>query len=371
MTLLASGCRIGLVSVVVACCAMARSEETDEPEPQYHSGSILIPAASAEEPKRLDFSAELADRYLTDGALAWSREHQCVSCHTTGSYLAVRGALTAELGPPPTEIRDLFIEETKKLAAKNPEALRKGANGTGSAYVALGLAEWDAHVNKTRSPETDDALRTMLVAQTEEGSWANPGCWPPLESSEFHGATVAALAVATAPGWLAELVDERSMEQIEKLRTYLRETEPPHDYARLLLLWAGTRMADLVDGQQKNDVIEMVFRHQREDGGWSLRTFATPEQWGDGGRAQKLRDEPDLDDPASDGHMTGLAVLVLRDAGVPAEDARIQAAVHWLKTNQRESGRWWTRSLNTDTYHFITFSSTGYALLALAKCNAL
>jgi len=69
--------------------------------------------------------------------------------------------------------------------------------------------------------------------------------------------------------------------------------------------------------------------------------------------------------------MTGLAVIVLRDAGIPADDKRIQAAVHWLKTNQRESGRWWTRSLNTDTYHFITFSSTGYSLLALAKCGEL
>ena len=82
----------------------------------------------------------------------------------------------------------------------------------------------------------------------------------------------------------------------------------------------------------------------------------------------KLTIEP-KSDPPSDRHMTGLAVMVLRDAGVPADDKRIQAAVHWLKTNQRESGRWWTRSLNTDTYHFITFSSTGYALLALAKCG--
>ena len=42
--------------------------------------------------------------------------------------------------------------------------------------------------------------------------------------------------------------------------------------------------------------------------------------------------------------MTGLAVLVLREAGVPANDPRLQKGVQWLLTNQRESGRWWTRS---------------------------
>ena len=69
--------------------------------------------------------------------------------------------------------------------------------------------------------------------------------------------------------------------------------------------------------------------------------------------------------------MTGLAVLVLREAGVPAKDARLQKAVQWLLANQRASGRWWTRSLNTDKFHYITYSGTAYPLLALVKCGAL
>jgi hypothetical protein len=35
------------------------------------------------------------------------------------------------------------------------------------------------------------------------------------------------------------------------------------------------------------------------------------------------------------------------------------------------TGRWWTRSLNTDTHHYITYSGTAYPLLALALCHAL
>lgn len=130
-------------------------------------------------------------------------------------------------------------------------------------------------------------------------------------------------------------------------------------------------MPDLLDEAAQREVVRMVWKHQRQDGGWSIRTFAAPEEWGRGNRAEKLRSEPEFGDPPSDRHMTGLAVIVLRDAGVAADDPRIEAAVEWLLANQRQSGRWWTRSLNTDRYHFITYSGTAYPLLALAKCGKL
>ena len=115
----------------------------------------------------------------------------------------------------------------------------------------------------------------------------------------------------------------------------------------------------------------MIKKHQRKDGGWSIRSFATPEEWGEGNRAEKLREELDFNNPSSDGHMTGLALLVLRAAGVSKEKKFIQRGVEWLKANQRESGRWWTRSLNTEKRHYITYTGTAYPLLALMKCDAL
>ena len=45
-------------------------------------------------------------------------------------------------------------------------------------------------------------------------------------------------------------------------------------------------------------------------------------------------------------------------------------SIEWLQKNQRESGRWWTRSLNTDSWHFITYSGTAYPLLALQNAEA-
>jgi len=54
---------------------------------------------------------------------------------------------------------------------------------------------------------------------------------------------------------------------------------------------------------------------------------------------------------------------------VPAEDPRIRKGIAWLKTHQRASGRWFTRSMKKDNRHFITHSGTAYAILALVACG--
>ena len=341
---------------------------------QYRFAGIDIPVASAHEPTQSSFSLKRALDYVEGGALAWSKHRKCVSCHTTGTYMMIRPALTPYVGKPPVEMRDFFVEqfnEVRRLNESQPHALRSGIGPTQMAYIARGLAKWDEHVANRLSGETDAALRLMFELQSRDGSWSNDHCWPPFESSAYHGASVAARAAAVAPGWLDNLQDQTLLAALEKMKAYLKETRPPHDYARLLLLWTATRMPGLVDEKRKQELIETIWKHQRPDGGWSMRTFARPEAWGDGSRAEKLRDESEFQNPASDGHQTGLAVIVLRDAGVPTRDPRIQRAVQWLLTHQRQSGRWWTRSLNTDKWHFITYSGTCYPLLALARCGAL
>jgi squalene-hopene/tetraprenyl-beta-curcumene cyclase len=127
----------------------------------------------------------------------------------------------------------------------------------------------------------------------------------------------------------------------------------------------------LVSDERRRELVDGVWKHQRADGGWSIRTFAAPEAWGNGSRAAKLKAEPEFATTPSDGHQTGLAVIVLRDAGVEANDPRLEKAARWLLANQRVSGRWWTRSLNTDGPHYITYSGTAFPLLALAKCGKL
>ena len=346
-------------------------DESPSKRPQYEFEGIVVPPAHQDEEIRKTFSLQAAAEYLQQGALSWARKRKCVTCHTTGSYLRMRPALTSRLGKPPEEIRELFLSSYNKLKALEPAEKKGGVHPTQAAYVAAGLAQWDKHVTGRLSAETTAAMELLFEFQGDDGSWGNKPCWPPLESSAYQGTTVALLAAAAAPEWLKS-IDEETRARFEKGKRYLLDPGPPHDYGRLLLLWVATRIPDLLaESGDRKKIIDMALRHQRPDGGWSIRTFARPEEWGDGSRAEKLRGEAEFDSPPSDGHMTGLVILVLRDAGIAADDERIQKGTRWLLTHQRASGRWWTRSLNTDSWHFITFSGTLYPLVALEKCGLL
>lgn len=358
------------MSAAVLAVGLVRTTAADD-RPQYEHGEIRIPQASADEPLREEFSLPLAVNYLEQAAEAWTGARNCVTCHTNGTYMQLRPALTDRLGPPSEKMREYFAVNLERLAALAREELKDDIRPAQVIYTAAGLAEWDAHVRGELSPETRQALALMFEIQLDTGTWGTLDCWPPYESDAYHEATVAAMAAAAAPGWLAGLKDDLLRAGVQRLQHYLRTEPPPHDYGRVLLLWAACRMPDLVNGERKQELIEMLWKHQQADGGWSIRTFAAPEAWGRGNRAEKLRGEPDFETPASDGHQTGLALVVLREAGIEANDPRIQKGVAWLLRNQRASGRWWTRSLNTDAWHFITYSGTALPVLALSLCDAL
>jgi squalene-hopene/tetraprenyl-beta-curcumene cyclase len=362
---------VALILVPQLAVSALGEEKKEENPPQYQFEKISVPPASADEPKLERVSVRKALDYLDHGALAWNGSRKCVTCHTNGTYMVVRPSLAAVAGLPNEEMRRHFVTSLDQFAQKNPEEQQQSVAPAQAIYMAAGLAEWDKHVSKKLSPETERALALMLNLQLESGTWGALDCWPPYESSAYHLATVAAMAVGTAPDWLAKLTDEDLKARVERLMNYLRMETPKQDYDRTLLLWAAARLPGLLDAATKQKLVEMVSKKQRADGGWSIRSFGEPEQWGRWNRAEKLRAEPELADPPSDGHQTGLALIVLRESGVPASDPRIQAGVRWLLGNQRVSGRWWTRSLNTEKWHFITYSGTAFPLLALSLCDAL
>ena len=337
---------------------------------QYHFGDVTIPRPSKDEP-RIPFSPRLAVDYLEQGATGWTEEWKCVSCHTNGSYMAVRPLLTTQLGVPQAKMREFFAAELERLLEEPKDKQVTGS--TQVVQIAAGLAIWDAQVTHRLSAETNQAMDLMFRLQRTSGDWfVDDDNNPPLESSSFQVATVAARAVGNAPGWLAQQRGTPIADKVRLLKRFLEaQGKTQGDYDRVDLLWAASEWRGLLDARQRRELVNMIFAHQRLDGGWSIRTFATPEQWGKGNRAAKLRAEEELLDPPSDGHMTGLALIALRKAGVSASDPHVKAGVQWLLTNQRSSGRWWTRSLNGEGWQFISYSSTAYPLLALALCDAL
>ena len=126
--------------------------------------------------------------------------------------------------------------------------------------------------------------------------------------------------------------------------------------------------------QVRDAATAMLWRQQQTDGGWSTRRMSDLMKWHetmDPKVVEMIRGELDAANPASDPYMTAFAIVLLRESGVPADDARIHKGTAWLKTNQRASGRWWMKSLYRDTYHYITYISTAQALRALALCGEL
>jgi squalene-hopene/tetraprenyl-beta-curcumene cyclase len=339
---------------------------------QYHLRDVTYARPSPAE-QIIPFSPKLAEEYMEQGALAWSSDWKCVACHTNGSYMVVRPLMTSQLGPPQKKLRDFFVGTLQEELASDPADMRPEQDSTQAVYVAAGLAIWDANVTHHLSPETAEALSMMFKLQRADGDWTiSDDNNPPLESKRYQLATVAARAIGNAPGWLSQQRGKPIEAKINLLESYLRaEREVQGDYDRTDLLWAASELPGLLDDARQQKLVEMIFAHQKQDGGWSIRTFAQPQEWGKGNRAEKLRAEPEFASPPSDGHMTGLAIIALRKAGVPSGDPRIQRGVAWLLANQRSSGRWWTRSLNRDGWQFISYSGTVYPLLALSLCDAL
>jgi squalene-hopene/tetraprenyl-beta-curcumene cyclase len=141
---------------------------------------------------------------------------------------------------------------------------------------------------------------------------------------------------------------------------YFRTHKAPNLHHRTMLLWAATKLDGLMSAEEREATVNDLFRVQRPDGGWNLPSLGTWE------RHDKTPNSPD---GPSDGYGTGLAVYVLRQADVPAADERLQKAVAWLRSHQRESGGWFTRSLNDDDHsHYISHAGTALAVLALDAC---
>jgi len=319
------------------------------------------PPASPDEPMAPAFSAVNAAAYLDAIALAWTHERKCGTCHTNYAYMMGRPALGKENRAVAGEIRAFFAEkvEHRSYSPAVPHAL----------ILAGVLAINDAGTSRHLDPVTRQALDRMWELQGPDGAWEYPTTFysPPLGDS-YYGAAFAALAVGTAPDGYADTPAARA--GMVRLRQYLTSHAAPSLHHQSILLWASTKTPGLLTATQQAATIRDLLQHQRADGGWSLPSL------GDWKRRDGTLNNPDA---PSDGYATGLVVYVLRQAGVAATDTAIVRGVTWLKTHQRQSGRWFTFSINTDerrddnryTDHLISNIGTAYAVMALRACGEL
>lgn len=324
---------------------------------------IARPTANKkDEPVAAQFSASRAAAFLDSAGVSWTRERKCGACHTNYPYLMARPALQVKGTPAPghVEVRKFFEDRVAGWDSGKDGA--KPRWDTEVVATAAVLAFDDAATTKKLHPLTRQALDRMWTLQQKNGAWNWLKCdWPPLEHDDYYGATLAALGVGLAPE--DYILSEKAQKGLARLRDYFRATPAPDLHHRTMLLWASTRIEGLITSDQQQAVIKDLRSRQRDDGGWNLPSL--------GDYQRRDNKGPNDKNAPSDGYATGFVVYVLRQAGVTADDPAIRKGITWLRSNQRESGRWFTYSLNNDKAHYITHAGTSFAVLALQACDAL
>jgi squalene-hopene/tetraprenyl-beta-curcumene cyclase len=305
------------------------------------------------------FSPAKAAEFLDAGARA-HEETGCITCHGTLAYLTARPVLAIP-GLKQAEVLaglEQFSAELDSLHLTPTSPPRKIAQTVMTGFV---LAQYDLAASGKLRPVTRQALDRMWQVQQGDGAynWLKPNLAAPSAVEDHFGVTTALIAAGLAPDGYAKTASARA--GVEKARAYLGSHPPQHVHQRAMLLLADHYVGGLIDAATRRQTVSDLFALQRPEGGWAMASLG---HW-------KRKDGAAQDLTSSDGYGTGFAVYVLRVAGqVPVSDARIGRAVAWLKSHQRASGGWYTRSpRNSD--ELSSYVGTVYAVLALKACGQI
>jgi squalene-hopene/tetraprenyl-beta-curcumene cyclase len=349
----------------------------------------LVAGEPAETGAPAAWSPKAAANYLDTRETWWQtwpraqRDHEtsCVSCHSVLPYALSRSALRRELGEqaPTAAERTMLqyiekrvrlwneVESFYKSSATDPNKAVE-SRGTEAVLNALILASYDAgkgHVSDITRAAFDNVWTLQVPSGAKGGAWVWLNFhYSPWESdeSQYWGATMAALAVGTAPDGYRD--DPKIQKNLELLRGYLRR-----DYAaqplvnKVALLWASSRLPGLLTDAERGALMQPLFTKQNADGGWSLGTLGE----------FKRRDDTPLP-VKSDGYATGLTVLAFEEAGLAAKQPAFEAALAWLKANQDKTEGFWPgwsvnkeRDPASEIGRFMNDAGTAYAIMAIEK----
>jgi hypothetical protein len=313
----------------------------------------------------------------------------CVSCHTGVSYALARPSLrrfTAKPEPSEAEARmiaavTLRVEHWAELDSPrfrlmydNDARKKVESRGTEAVLNALILARADAARGaRTPGDATRAAFTHLWATQTQDGdddgswTWLNFGLEPwEATGSRAFGASLAAIAVGSAPGYLAETRDDPAARGVRALREYLRRRFPRESlYNRLWILEASTNLDGILSAEQKQEVVDQLLPLQRDDGGWSLSSLGTFKRVDGTAQAKD-----------SDGYATGLILQLLVRAGHPTARPEVVHGLAWLRSHQQKDGSWPGRSMNkerdpsTFTGKLMTDAATAISAQALIELEA-
>lgn len=325
------------------------------PTPAVCDEAPTKPRPNSDEEPIGAFSIDRGLRFLDAVSVHWTRERKCGSCHTNYAHM-MAGSLYRE-SPQLLEVRSFFERRAEGWVI--PDKASKPIAEGEIVATATALALYDAAATGKLQPTTRSALDRIWTIQRPDGGWNWFDCdLPPQEDDDYYGTVFAAIGVGHAPDQYKKT--DAARRGLDRLRAYLRATPAPNLHHRAMLLWASTGVDGLMDEPDRERTIADLLAKQRPDGGWSLTSL---------GKWERRDGTTNPEDAPSDGYGTGFVAYVLRQSGMASDAEPIRRAVAWIKSNQRDSGRWFTRSPSLDHAHYLTHAGTGFVLMALAACG--
>jgi squalene-hopene/tetraprenyl-beta-curcumene cyclase len=358
--------------------------------------ALLADSVGRAEDGEIRWKKEQAATYLDEREKVWfefpgaargERETKtaCISCHTVFPYALARPVLrrlSSSAGPSEYEQKLLTqikmrVDHWKELDTSKyglpydfSEQKKKESWGTEAVLNSVILAHDDQYQGLAAPNEaTKQALQNLWKVQVRIGrdkgswDWLNFGL-EPWESpgGRYYGASLAAIAVGTAPDYYRPGTNPALDAQVQLLRGYLKDQLADQNlFNRTWALWASTKLDGVLTADQQKATIGQLLSKQGTEGGWSLSSLGT-----------FARKDGTAQETASDGYATGLVLHVLQLAGMPKDNVKIAKGLAWLRANQQATGEWRGYSMNkkrdpsTHVGKFMTDAATAYAVLALS-----
>ncbi|HIA27158.1 MAG TPA: squalene--hopene cyclase [Planctomycetes bacterium] len=313
----------------------------------------------SDEPLIDHFSLAGAVSFIDGTALGWERQRNCVTCHTNGLYLVARGQVSTE-GADYRRAREFARTYLNRYVVEKQAASGQRGAVEGLVATTCFLTISDMKTNGRLSPDTRKALDHVWSLQDEDGAWGKwLKCgWPPFESDDHFGVTLAAVAVGVLPESYRR--SEPATLGLQRLRRWLGKNPPQNLHHKGMMLWAATNLDGLFDATTKGIWSSELLAAQRKDGGWRLVDL---------GAGHWKRPEDIAETLPSDAYATAFSIFSLRKAGVPADHPQLVGGLKWLRESQRESGRWFVRSPKRDGKHYISHAATQFAVMAFSSCG--
>jgi squalene-hopene/tetraprenyl-beta-curcumene cyclase len=320
--------------------------------------------AEANEPIVREASVPKASHFLEAISLKWTRQNRCGTCHTNLAYMMARPFLAERDKAIEKEIRD---ELFAYLADYNPGPVAPAEQYDNNNVlwnrlpIASAIAIGDGEDGVAQDARTLKRFDDIWAMQEADGSFRWPKQpLPFLEGDPYFVDTLVALGAGYLPaGYLHTAAAAAGM---KRLRRYLGAAPTQNLHNELLLMWASVKTPALMNAEKKASVTDKALSLQRNDGGWSLASLG---DWirKDGAPNDKVNGP-------SDGYGTGFVLFTLCKSGLAATSPAVRRGLAWLDSHQRESGRWFTKSLWSDDFHnYVSTVGTAYDVMALRECK--